>query len=188
MLGIFKVVGVHGWTLVESIEAGGSKKDTHVLLFFYSSEITLAPPVFFALSIPVPDRLSLINPPLKSTPALISSLRTSIISTSPLKFKQSSNGIINSTSTDEELLKASEQGKKKGKITWQGYDPRGIKLEGWVHDGMYRFWIEGLRSWMRGALRRKTVENIHPMLVIRIVNNLTANTFSLPAQCLSSHL
>lgn len=25
MLGIFKVVGVHGWTLVESIEAGGSK-------------------------------------------------------------------------------------------------------------------------------------------------------------------
>ncbi|WVO21133.1 uncharacterized protein IAS62_002438 [Cryptococcus decagattii] len=46
MLGIFKVVEVHGWTLVESIEAGGSKMDTHDLLFSYSSEITLAPPSF----------------------------------------------------------------------------------------------------------------------------------------------
>lgn len=25
MLGIFKVLGTHGWTLVESIQAGGSK-------------------------------------------------------------------------------------------------------------------------------------------------------------------
>lgn len=51
-----------------------------------------------------------------------------------------------------------EQGKKKGRITWQGYDPRGIKLEGWVHDGVYRFWIDGMRRWMGGALKRKTVE------------------------------
>lgn len=179
MLGIFKVLGTHGWTLAESIQAGGSKKDTHDLLFSYSLETTRVPPAFFALSIPLPDRLSLINPPLKSTPALISALRTSIISSSPFKLKQSSNGIIDPTFTDAELIKTMEQGKKKGRITWQGYDPRGIKLEGWVHDGVYRFWIDGMRRWMGGALKRKTVENIHPMLVISIINNLTANHFQL---------
>lgn len=34
MLGIFKVVGVHGWTLVESIQAGGSKVSQTI--FFHS--------------------------------------------------------------------------------------------------------------------------------------------------------
>lgn len=64
MLGIFKVLGTHGWTLAESIQAGGSKKDTHDLLFSYSLETTRVPPAFFALSIP-----------RKSIPSLFSSTK-----------------------------------------------------------------------------------------------------------------
>ena len=34
----------------------------------------------------------------------------------------------------------------------------GIKLEGFVHPGVYRFWIDGLRRWLSGAVKWNVVE------------------------------
>nr|ODN94049.1 hypothetical protein L203_00223 [Cryptococcus depauperatus CBS 7841] len=175
LLGLFKVLGKYGWTLLESIYAGGGKNDTHNLLFSYTPETVLVPPVFFALSIPLPDRLSLINPPLKSTPTLISALRTAILDTSPLKMSQHSNGTITWDTTDADLVEKA-RGREKD---WQGYDPRGIKLEGWVHEGVYRFWVDGMRRWGGSVFKKKIIDNIHPMLVIRIVNHFTSHHFQL---------
>ncbi|WVQ72520.1 hypothetical protein IAR50_002077 [Cryptococcus sp. DSM 104548] len=179
LLSVLRVLGRHGWTLEESIQAGGGKRDTHNLLFSYAPETVITPPAFFALSIPLPDRLSLINPPLKSTPSLISALRQSILSASPLKIRTDPPGtIIHDAVSDEELLRRSEKSNKADR-DWIGHDARGIKLEGWVHDGVYRFWVDGMRRWIGKGIRRRVVENIHPMLVITIVNNFSSLHYQL---------
>ncbi|ODN95195.1 hypothetical protein L198_04583 [Cryptococcus wingfieldii CBS 7118] len=179
ILSVFRVLGRHGWTLVESIQAGSAKKDTHNLLFSYAPQTVITPPAFFALSIPLPDRISLINPPLKSTPSLISALRQSILSASPLKLRTEPPGtIIHDAVSDEELLRRSEKGNKEDR-QWIGHDARGIKLEGWVHDGVYRFWVDGMRRWIGKGIKRRVVENIHPMLVITMVNNFSSLHYQL---------
>jgi hypothetical protein len=45
------------------------------------------------------------------------------------------------------------------RVTWtnDGGNP-GIKLEGWVHQGVYRFWLSGLRKWIGGGIRKKAVD------------------------------
>ena len=41
----------------------------------------------------------------------------------------------------------------------------GIKLEGFVHPGVYRFWIDGLRRWLSGAVKWNVVEKyVYPLL------------------------
>ncbi|WVR00368.1 hypothetical protein IAU59_007511 [Kwoniella sp. CBS 9459] len=191
VLAILSILGIHGWTLIESIQAGASKKDAHNLLFSYAQEISLMPPLFFALSIPLPDRLSLISPPPKCTPAIISALRDAIISNSPKsqthsRFATGATGVTVGSADSNGSVRAAAGGDagaraKSPKVKWKGYDPRGIKLEGWVHDGVYRFWIDGLRRWLGGRVKRRLVENMHPNLLIAIINNITSLHFQLAA-------
>ncbi|WWC71904.1 uncharacterized protein I206_105863 [Kwoniella pini CBS 10737] len=183
LIALFSILGIHGWTLVENVQAGGSKKDAHNLLFSYSAEASMNPPLFFALSIPLPDRLSLISPPPNVTPAIISALREAIVSCPNKGNKHARNGTnatgvtVTSDSNDSDTIGRS----KSSRNVWKGHDPRGIKLEGWVHDGVYRFWIDGLRRWLGGSLKRKVVENLHPNLLISIINNITNLHFKLAA-------
>ncbi|WVF73198.1 hypothetical protein IAT40_008017 [Kwoniella sp. CBS 6097] len=191
LLAILSILGIHGWTLVESIQAGGSKKDAHNLLFSYAQETSLIPPLFFALSIPLPDRLSLISAPPKCTPAIISALRDAVISNSPKsqahsRFATGATGVTAGSSDSNGSVRAAAGGDsgaraKSPKVKWKGYDPRGIKLEGWVHDGVYRFWIDGMRRWLGGRVKRRLVENLHPNLLIAIINNITSLHFQLTA-------
>ncbi|KAK8853110.1 hypothetical protein IAR55_003811 [Kwoniella newhampshirensis] len=177
VLGIFKVLGIHGWSLVNRVKAGERKKDVHNLLFSYSPDTALAPPVFFAISVPLADRLSLISAPPKSTPALTSAIRNAIIDKSSHKNIQSrTNNTGTSGPTNQTVTAAYTQSTKP---KWQGYDPRGIKLEGWVHDGVYRFWIDGMRRWLGGTIKRRVVENLHPQLVLGIVGEIAALHFEL---------
>ncbi|WVQ84920.1 hypothetical protein IAT38_007083 [Cryptococcus sp. DSM 104549] len=179
LLEVFKTLGIHGWTLVETVQATGNKKDTHELLFSYSPMTSLHPPAFFALSIPLPDRLSLINPPLKATPALIEALRSAIISASPLKSSTRGSGSGSPRHSNPAAQGNEGEAEHAPRITWKGYDPRGIKLEGWVHEGVYRFWIDGMRRWLGGVIKRQVVENLHPHLVIALINNISALHFEL---------
>jgi hypothetical protein len=94
ILKLLTALSVHGWTLVDRMQASGVKYDNHNLLFAHSPEIQALPPTYFALSIPcqfpsplscrvtadtaVPDRISLISPPPKATPTIISSVREAI--------------------------------------------------------------------------------------------------------------
>lgn len=73
----------------------------------------------------MPDRVSLIFPPPKATPALVSAIRNAITSTS-----------------------ISNKQDKAAKI----------KLEGWVHDGVYRFWLDGMRRKIVGGVKKNAVE------------------------------
>ncbi|WVW86032.1 hypothetical protein I302_108070 [Kwoniella bestiolae CBS 10118] len=182
LIALLSIIGIHGWTLVENVQAGGSKKDAHNLLFSYSPETSINPPLFFALSIPLPDRLSLISPPPKVTPAIISALREAIIASPAKSYKHARDGTTATgvTVTSDNNGSISSRSKSP-KIKWNGYDPRGIKLEGWVHDGVYRFWIDGMRRWLGGTVKRKIVENLHPNLLIGIINNITNLHFELAA-------
>ncbi|OCF32226.1 hypothetical protein I316_06140 [Kwoniella heveanensis BCC8398] len=189
LLAILSILGIHGWTLVQSVQAGGSKKDAHNLLFAYAQETSVLPPLFFALSIPLPDRLSLISAPPKCTPAIISALRDAVISNSPKNHSRiatGATGVTVGSSDSNGSVRATNGGEagartKSPKVKWKGYDPRGIKLEGWVHDGVYRFWIDGMRRWLGGRVKRRLVENLHPNLLIAIINNITALHFQLAA-------
>ncbi|WVQ67042.1 uncharacterized protein L199_005235 [Kwoniella botswanensis] len=175
LIALMSILGIHGWTLVENVQAGGTKKDAHNFLFSYSPQTSMNPPLFFALSLPLPDRLSLISPPPKVTPAIISALREAIISSPANSYKHLRDGTAATgvTVTSDANGSLNEGRSRSPKISWKGYDPRGIKLEGWVHDGVYRFWIDGMRRWLGGTVKRKIVENLHPNLLIAIINNIT---------------
>jgi hypothetical protein len=44
-----------------------------------------------------------------------------------------------------------------GGVTWNKWKG-GIKLEGWVHPGVYRFWMGGMRRWFGGGVKRAIVD------------------------------
>ncbi|BEJ11356.1 hypothetical protein CspHIS471_0107780 [Cutaneotrichosporon sp. HIS471] len=54
---------------------------------------------------------------------------------------------------------------------------RAIKLEGWVHPGVYRFWLAGLRRWPAGAggVRRDVIARLQPLLVLGITDAVKSN-------------
>jgi hypothetical protein len=120
-----------------------------------------------AVLIPVPDRISLISPPSKSTPALISAVRNAIISTSTSTSRGSSHlhsGMVYNPGTTATAVNgrgnASGQHAANtgmGDVTWNEKQGQ-IKLEGWVHDGVYRFWVKGMRRWLGGGVKRSAVE------------------------------
>ena len=113
---------------------------------------------------PVPDRVSLISPPHRSTPALISALRSAI--TQP-----------NHSHTRSATSSTTASGKNR--ITW--FSPPTIKLEGWVHQGVYRFWLDGMRRWINGSIKARTVDRVHPQLLLGLINALSALHFELVA-------
>ena len=139
---------------IKIIEAD-KQTDVQNLLFTYSPDIAVNPPAYFALSfpgklnteqntelIPVPDRISLISAPPKATPALLSAIRNAITTTS-LGHQRSATG------------DSQESGKKR--ISWNDKKAK-IKVEGWVYDGVYRFWLDGLRRKLVGGVKKDAVE------------------------------
>jgi hypothetical protein len=142
-----------------------TKKDSHNLLFAYSEDTFSTPPLFFAISLPrkyskqaahlrgadlitVADRISIISPPAKSTPALISAVRNAISANS---HKRTATGSSGSTS-----MSGTEKAGKR--VTWSAETGKGVKLEGWVHQGVYRFWLAGMRRWLGGGVKSKVME------------------------------
>lgn len=91
---------------------------------------------------PVPDRISLISAPPKATPALLSAIRNAITSTSA---GHQRSGTQDTDGSD-----------KKG-ISWNDKKAK-IKVEGWVYDGVYRFWLDGLRRKLVGGVKKDAVE------------------------------
>jgi len=92
--------------------------------------------------ITVPDRISLISPPPKATPALLSAIRNAITSTSAGNQRSGTGGSQNF-------------GKKR--VSWNDKKAK-IKVEGWVYDGVYRFWLDGLRRKLVGGVKKNAVE------------------------------
>lgn len=93
----------------------------------------------------VPDRISLVYPPPKATPSLISAIRNAIISTT------SSASHNRSGTTDTAGTQTSG-----ASVTWKERKAK-IKLEGWVHDGVYRFWLDGMRRKIVGGVKKDVV-------------------------------
>ncbi|WWD19524.1 hypothetical protein CI109_103985 [Kwoniella shandongensis] len=180
ILAILRVLGIHGWKIVNGIQAAGRKNDIHKLLFEYSPDTLLAPPVFFAVSIPLPDRLSLISAPLSRRPALISAVRDAIVHQSITMHNRSATANTSGTFGRSSLESGPAGGpSQKSNPPRVQHSPKGIKLEGWVHDGVYRFWIDGMRRWLGGSVKRKVVEKVQPQLILSIVDNITALHFEL---------
>lgn len=95
----------------------------------------------------MPDRVSLIFPPPKATPALISAIRQAITSTTVGATHGRSGTADTQTSIDSQA---------KAKVTWKERKAK-IKLEGWVHDGVYRFWLDGMRRKLVGGVKKDVV-------------------------------
>ncbi|CAK9786019.1 hypothetical protein CC85DRAFT_95909 [Cutaneotrichosporon oleaginosum] len=150
LLAIFTALARHGFTMVGGIQPATSKPESHNLLFTYTPDIEEIPPLFFAVSLPLPDRISLINPPLRLSGQLLSSIRSSI------------------TSLHRPLPQPTLSHFKA------------IKLEGWVHPGVYRFWLAGLRRWPAGAggVKRDVVARLHPLLVLGIADAVKSLKFA----------
>ncbi|ORX40706.1 hypothetical protein BD324DRAFT_678147 [Kockovaella imperatae] len=164
ILAVLTALGVHGWTVEDSIQAGTSKKGCHNLLFSNSPDIFATPPAFFALSFPLPDRISIISAPSKNTPAIVSAVRNAITTSSAMHSRQGTGASTMSAN-------ASSAGSIKA-VSWKGQ--RGVKLEGWVHPGVYRFWVGGMRRWVVGGVRKKVIDNLHPTLILGLINNISA--------------
>ncbi|WVR09788.1 hypothetical protein IAU60_006864 [Kwoniella sp. DSM 27419] len=175
LLSLLSTLGAHGWTLSTTVRGGGTKKDVHNLLFTRSNDDVSSPPLFFALSMPVADRISLVSAPTISTPAILSAIRQAMVaSTRDGKNRHSVN------SAARQPFRAGSPGSgahldPNGK----GDAVKGVKLEGWVHDGVYRFWIDGMRRWFGGSVKRRVLESLQPRLLVAIVNNLSALHFRL---------
>jgi len=45
----------------------------------------------------------------------------------------------------------------KKRISWNDKKAK-IKVEGWVYDGVYRFWLDGLRRKLVGGVKKDAVE------------------------------
>lgn len=120
LLAVFAVLARQGWRFEGLLQVGKGKKDVHNLLFSYSEAVQSWPPLFFAISYSLPDRIALISPPSKGTPALLGAIRDAI----------------------------SDVLGKKGK--------GGIKAEGWLYEGVYRFGVDGWRG-LRGKLKLKRI-------------------------------
>lgn len=95
----------------------------------------------------VPDRISLISAPPKATPALLSAIRNAVTTTS-LGHQRSATG------------DSQESGKKS--VSWNDKKAK-IKVEGWVYDGVYRFWLDGLRRKLVGGVKKDAVELYAPL-------------------------
>jgi hypothetical protein len=42
-------------------------------------------------------------------------------------------------------------------VSWNDKKAK-IKVEGWVHDGVYRFWLDGMRRKIVGGVKKDAVE------------------------------
>jgi hypothetical protein len=74
---------------------------------------------------------------------LLSAIRNAITSTSA--------GHQRSGTSDSQ----GSEGKKR--ISWNDKKAK-IKVEGWVHDGVYRFWMDGMRRKLVGGVKKDAVE------------------------------
>lgn len=98
----------------------------------------------------MPDRISLVFPPPKATPALISAIRNAITAT----MTTASHGRSGTANTVDTQTSGTSDGKSR--IIWKERKAK-IKLEGWVHDGVYRFWLDGMRRKLVGGVKKDVV-------------------------------
>lgn len=200
LLAMLTTLATHGWSLVCAVQAAGmkvssaaqsslkltSQKNCHNLLFRYDAQVEARPPAFFALSMPrelrqfrviradvaVADRLSVINAPNKCTPAILNAVRSAISSNSHLTGHTRKNH-----PSDPDETPAPETNKR---LTWGNEgQAKGVKLEGFVHPGVFRFWIAGMRRWLGGTVKHGKVDNLHPQLLMSIMNHLSSIHFEL---------
>lgn len=58
--------------------------------------------------------------------------------------------------TGDTAMTAGTASSETSKVVWgKGNE---IKLEGWVHHGVYRFWVGGMRRWLVGNVKKKVVD------------------------------
>ena len=98
----------------------------------------------------VADRISVISAPSKITPSILSAVRNAITSSSNPHSRQSTSA-SGATANTAATTATSE----KSAVTWS---TRPVKLEGWVHPGVYRFWVGGMRRWVVGGVRKKVID------------------------------
>ncbi|RSH91725.1 hypothetical protein EHS25_009094 [Saitozyma podzolica] len=168
MIALLTALATHGWTVVDRVAAGSTKRDVHNLLFQYSAEVQTIPPAFFALSIPVPDRISLVFPPPRCTPALISSLRGAIVSQASPSTKHSRAGTASTGAT-------ANTGIASGSITGVSMSGNGNGNGGRV---TWNKWNGG-SSLRGGGLKQAVVDNLHPSLLLSILSTLSSQHFQL---------
>ncbi|GMK54750.1 hypothetical protein CspeluHIS016_0113360 [Cutaneotrichosporon spelunceum] len=153
LLAIFSALAHHGYTMLGAVQPAVSRPESHSLLFTYTANVEQVPPLFFAVTLPQPDRISLVNPPMRIASQLLMSIR----------------GAITSLHRPPPSSHPSHF--------------RAIKLEGWVHAGVYRFWLAGLRRWPAGSggVKKDAITKLRPLLVLGITDAAKYHKFTFVA-------
>lgn len=126
----------------------------------------------------MPDRISVISAPNKITPAVLTAIREAITSNS----YPASTGHSRSGTSATAVSTATSPSKAAQRVTWgKELRAKGIKEEGWVHPGVYRFWVAGMRRWLGGGVKADRIEDVQPQLLISLISNLSGLGFDLTA-------
>ncbi|KAL7418322.1 hypothetical protein Q5752_006780 [Cryptotrichosporon argae] len=181
ILAVLTALGTCGWALVDNLQAALAKNDSHNLLFAHSPDTAAIPPLYFAVTLPLPDRISIISPPPKTTPALISAVRNAILTVNGTGYTAHASASAPAAGSGHGSVNGPSPTNSKPKTKNMWGKKRGVKLEGWVHPGVYRFWMGGLRRFPGGRLRKGVIAAIHPPLILNIVDTLSMLHFTLAA-------
>lgn len=155
---------------------------------------------------PVPDRISIIYPPDGVSGKLIEPVRNAILEASPpvdktssfTAFKEAAKRTSQSSVRRSSASRSSTDTGGSGATGDSGSTERSslrdpssvIKLEGWVHPNVYRFWLAGMSRWsisksviLKYALLPLIVaDNRHqPPLMLEILTTLSAQHLELAA-------
>lgn len=111
----------------------------------------------------VPDRVSIIYPAGGVPGRLIEPVRNAILDASPPVEKSSSFSVfkeaakrtsnstrhLNASRTSTDTADTSKSGSSGSTecSSLKDRNPSAIKLEGWVHENVYRFWLAGMSRW-----------------------------------------
>ncbi|KAJ9117896.1 hypothetical protein QFC20_000177 [Naganishia adeliensis] len=162
ILALLETLSAEGWNLVQDVNVGSAKKDVHNFVFRHDG-FPDASDKFFAITFPLANRISLVDPSSSCTPALISSIRSAILqpdqssdvllspkairtdhSSPKLGFGEISKALSSSTRSTAGQEPYGVRGRSGGRANASGTDKQlKIKEEGWVGTGVYGFELSG---------------------------------------------
>ncbi|KAJ9123540.1 hypothetical protein QFC24_003755 [Naganishia onofrii] len=179
-----------GWALLQDVKVGSAKKDVHHFLFRHN-ELQPASDRFYAVTFPLPGRISLVDPPATSTPGIISSIRSAIVgpecSLSDIKACPIDQGRSHTLRFGMSRIKANRKDAAKGvgermKVaeasspTTQHHGKEiKIKREGWVGTGVYGFDLGGYAVFAGKGIDEFKYNAHQPAILLSLITNLNRN-------------
>ncbi|KAJ9103898.1 hypothetical protein QFC21_002361 [Naganishia friedmannii] len=190
VLGLLQTLSREGWSLLQDVKVGSAKKDVHHFLFRHD-ELAPASDRFYAVTFPLLDRISLVDPPATSTPGIISSIRSAIVgpedclsdikSCSPIDQGRSHAfrfGMSRSKANRKDGAKGVGEKMKVPEVapvSQHRCKKIKIKREGWVGTGVYGFDLGGYAVFAGKGIDDFKYNAHQPAILLSLLTDLNRN-------------